>query len=649
MGDIDQFFQESHYNIIRVLLNISGLWPFHTINRRYAIYFAMLLILGSGFIFEMLGIIEVRHDSFEVIDALPLFFFAIVTLSKMFCVVYTLPKIKMLLIKMREICLSAKSDEETKIQNSHALHGRKLGYAYTGFLLGHSILYMLSTLVTRFFHMRSNKIDKPPAKESNSQVGLPHRVNYMIDLDTYYVPIFIHSAICDFSYTVLLVVFDVLYLTLVEYCCGLYASLRYRLETALVFQNENNGLMMTIKDKSYSNIVYSIRRHVETIQFVAVLESVYSLPLFIHVGLTVFILSVLEYQVINNSENITRITLILKPAAYLNGLLINIFFENWQGQKIIDSSEKVFESAYIKMLLVKIHEHWCSSKADKEAKILHSNELVARKFGFIYAGGLGVYAVIYVFTPLVIMFLYNAEDASNKTQDSETRDSTRHINYMIDLQMQYIPLYIQGSMCEIYFTIIIVAINILYLASVQHCCGLFAALCYHLENAFEFEDDDDIMTSTQNKCYLHITYGIRRHAEAIQFSRAIESLYRLPFFLHMTINVTLLSIVGFQVMAYPENINRMLPYGSYLSGLVLNTFFENWQGQKMIDCNEKVYNSAYKLEWYKMPIASQKLLIMIMLRSNKPLTITAGKVLVLSYVTFNAVSVNDSVKQEQFH
>ncbi|KAL6268723.1 hypothetical protein P5V15_001851 [Pogonomyrmex californicus] len=346
MGDIDQFFQESHYNIIRVLLNISGLWPFHTINRRYAIYFAMLLILGSGFIFEMLGIIEVRHDSFEVIDALPLFFFAIVTLSKMFCVVYTLPKIKVLLIKMREICLSAKSDEETKIQNSHALHGRKLGYAYTGFLLGHSILYMLSTLVTRFFHMRSNKIDKPPVKESSSQVGLPHRVNYMIDLDTYYVPIFIHSAICDFSYTVLLVVFDVLYLTLVEYCCGLYASLRYRLETALVFQNENNGITMTIKDKSYSNIVYSIRRHIETIQFVAVLESVYSLPLFIHVGLTVFILSVLEYQVINNSENITRITLILKPAAYLNGLLINIFFENWQGQKIIDSSEKVFESAY---------------------------------------------------------------------------------------------------------------------------------------------------------------------------------------------------------------------------------------------------------------------------------------------------------------
>lgn len=47
---------------------------------------------------------------------------------------------------------------------------------------------------------------------------------------------------------------------------------------------------------------------------------------------------------INNTENISQF---LKPVAYLIGLLINVFFENWQGQKIIDSSEKVFESAYV--------------------------------------------------------------------------------------------------------------------------------------------------------------------------------------------------------------------------------------------------------------------------------------------------------------
>ena len=40
---------------------------------------------------------------------------------------------------------------------------------------------------------------------------------------------------------------------------------RYRLETALVFENERLTIMFT-KDKSYANIVYSIRRHTEVLQ-----------------------------------------------------------------------------------------------------------------------------------------------------------------------------------------------------------------------------------------------------------------------------------------------------------------------------------------------------------------------------------------------
>jgi len=47
---------------------------------------------------------------------------------------------------------------------------------------------------------------------------------------------------------------------------------------------------------------------------------------------------------ISDVENVDRL---IKPAALLNGVLINVFFENWQGQKIIDSSEQVFESAYV--------------------------------------------------------------------------------------------------------------------------------------------------------------------------------------------------------------------------------------------------------------------------------------------------------------
>lgn len=40
-----------------------------------------------------------------------------------------------------------------------------------------------------------------------------------------------------------------------------------------------------------------------------------------------------------------------------------------------------------------------------------------------------------------------------------------------------------------------------------------------------------------------------------------------------------------------------------------------------------------------MPIAARKLLKIIMMRSLRPMILTAGKFMILSYVTFNAVSV----------
>ncbi|CAL1677723.1 unnamed protein product [Lasius platythorax] len=342
MGNIDQFFKNSHYNIIRLLLSISGLWPFHTLRRRCAIYLVMVLVLGSGFTFEILGLMDIWHNTFELLDSLPVLLFAIVAIIKMIYAVYTLPKIKLLLIKMQKYSLSPKSDEETRIHNLHTLSGRNFGYFYTGIILGHPIIFQSMTLMTRLISKESKENVTSSNKAHEPQTGLSHPVNYMVDLDTYYIPIFIHTAICEVSYTFLIAVFDVLYVILVEHCCGLFAGLRYRLESAFNFENNNDGLMFT-QDKSYLNIAYSIRRHTETMQFIAIMESVYSLPLFVHVGCLIIGLSIVGFQVITNTENINDF---IKHSSYLSALLINIFFENWQGQKIIDSSEKVFESAY---------------------------------------------------------------------------------------------------------------------------------------------------------------------------------------------------------------------------------------------------------------------------------------------------------------
>ncbi|XP_025156084.1 putative odorant receptor 85d [Harpegnathos saltator] len=214
---------------------------------------------------------------------------------------------------------------------------------------------------------------------------------------------------------------------------------------------------------------------------------------------------------------------------------------------------------------------------------------------------------------------------------------------MVDLDTYFVPIFLHTAMCEISYMIFLVAVDVLYMTFVQHCCGLLAALRYTLENSFEFEGNvDGLMTtymkhSKNNRSYSIIAYCIRRHSEAIQFIDILESLFRLPLLMHMGCIITIISIVGFQVITNAESMSRVLRHCIYFSGSVLNAFFENWQGQKIIDYSEKVYEAAYNAQWYEMPNAARKLLIMIMLRSIKPSQVTAGKIIIMSYMNFNAV------------
>ncbi|XP_025265465.1 putative odorant receptor 85d [Camponotus floridanus] len=211
------------------------------------------------------------------------------------------------------------------------------------------------------------------------------------------------------------------------------------------------------------------------------------------------------------------------------------------------------------------------------------------------------------------------------------------VNYMIDVDTYYVPIFIHTAICEISYVFLIAAFDILYVTLIEYCCGLFESLRYRLENAFDYKNNNGDIILTQNTSYSNIVYCIRRHTETMQFIAIMESMYNIPFFVHVGFLLICLSIVGFQMITNTENINNFIKHYSYMNALLINIFFENLQGQKVIDSSEKVFESVYNTKWYNMPIATQKLLIMIMLTSKKPLKLTIGKLFALSYITFNAV------------
>ncbi|XP_011702784.1 PREDICTED: putative odorant receptor 85d, partial [Wasmannia auropunctata] len=285
-----------------------------------------------------------------------------------------------------------------------------------------------------------------------------------------------------------------------------------------------------------------------------------------------------------------------------------------------------------------MRQYWYSPKSDEETRILLSYSLYGKKLSYAYTGVLLSHTVVFVFTTLLSKLLYAepSEDDPSSAHDEQI-GLPYHVNYMVDPKTYYVPIFVHVTVCVVSYTILMLTFDVLYMTFVQHCCGLFAALRYRLESAFEFESND-LPMSAKSKLHSNIVYSIRRHAEAIQFATVTESIHRIPLFIHVGANISVLSILGFQVITSTEDINHLLKHVSYLSALLLNTFFENWQGQKLIDSSEKVYESAYNAEWYRMPIAQRKLFIMIMMRSRRSLKITAGLTCII--IIFYAATIH---------
>ncbi|XP_032686530.1 odorant receptor 67a-like [Odontomachus brunneus] len=251
------------------------------------------------------------------------------------------------------------------------------------------------------------------------------------------------------------------------------------------------------------------------------------------------------------------------------------------------------------------------------------------------------HSILYLSENLLEKLTY-IESKSNGT--SETLDSQVglpfRVNYFVDIDTYYALIFLHTVICEILYLNFICAVDVLYLTFVEYYCGLLAALSCIMENAHNLKGgvDDPLKHVTKNgKSYSIVAYSIQRHTEAIQFIDILESLYRLPLFIHMGCIMLMISIIGFQAITNIYDLNRLSQSCLYLSVCLIGTFFENWQGQKVIDSNEKLYHSIYNMKWYEMSCATKKLVILIMLRSLRPTQITAGKIIVMSYENFSAV------------
>ncbi|XP_018401483.1 PREDICTED: odorant receptor 13a-like [Cyphomyrmex costatus] len=198
--------------------------------------------------------------------------------------------------------------------------------------------------------------------------------------------------------------------------------------------------------------------------------------------------------------------------------------------------------------------------------------------------------------------------------------------YKMLLTMQFVHLIMSGCGTGL--------LNALLLTLTLHVGGQMDILrCWLNELVPQGNEGSESVAVTTNRI-------IRKHQRIINFSEYIEDLYTYIALVQFTSNTVLICSLGFLIVTAigspdaTEHIVRSLLFYTVTN---LEAFIFCYAGEYLKNKSKAIGNAAYNSAWYEMKPKNSRNLIFVILRAQKQLTLTVGKIMDLSLESFTSV------------
>ncbi|XP_024872776.1 odorant receptor 67a-like, partial [Temnothorax curvispinosus] len=100
----------------------------------------------------------------------------------------------------------------------------------------------------------------------------------------------------------------------------------------------------------------------------------------------------------------------------------------------------------------------------------------------------------------------------------------------------------------------------------------------------------------------------------------------------------IISMTGVTAVTNVDNPEEFLRQITFSCALLVHLFFESFQAQRLIDHSTYIHTSLMNVTWYQTSSRTRKILIFMLMKTQEPCVLTAGKMFVISMDTFSAVS-----------
>ncbi|XP_033228428.1 odorant receptor 13a-like isoform X2 [Belonocnema kinseyi] len=245
-------------------------------------------------------------------------------------------------------------------------------------------------------------------------------------------------------------------------------------------------------------------------------------------------------------------------------------------------------------LLHYIQSDWKFWSSGPEFEILSQHAEKGRFFTLLYA--VNVYTgmmtfIIMSLTPIVLDIIIPLNETRPRQQ---VYDAIYPFNH--DKNFHWILIY--GAVTVFYNLSILFSCEALLAVTTQHVCGIFSIIWY---------------------------------------ASILEAFYSPFLFVTIGINVIILSVLGIQTLNTIGSPEKTIKFGAFTLSVLVHFYCITLPPQNLLDCSGAVSFQAYNVPWYHMSLKSKKLLLMIIMRSQEPCKLTAGKFYTMDMETFSAL------------
>ncbi|KAH0946892.1 hypothetical protein HN011_001516 [Eciton burchellii] len=347
------FLEAPYFNINRILLQSTALWPFQQSKFARLQSIIILIILGSGILFQITIFITSELTPKFIVKVLSCVFFFITLLIHYSSFHNNKYIIKNLMKQLHYACTELKDKNEIAIIHKYGCNAKQ----YT------MIITILFFIVSALINFGFGILIISPDIVSSANGSQLHRIQmieteYFIDKQIcFYLSIF-HMNAAIFVGILAKITVGTFMLSYLRHTCAMFRIACYRIEHAMEINvpksiNTHDGLVI------YKKIIYAINIHREAMKLSELLISRFDTMYLCLTVLSVIVLSLNLFQVFQVLISDDKIAEVLIPMTNAIILSAYMFLSNLIGQNITDHNNEVYATVY------NIQWYMCSQRIQK--------------------------------------------------------------------------------------------------------------------------------------------------------------------------------------------------------------------------------------------------------------------------------------------